>query len=166
MSMNRDKTLKTITPAIRNHFAKALDKRYVSDKVIRTLTLVNNGVDIAQAIFLATGNTNPSHDTICRIKRESEITLLTSDKLNLLATSTYEKAMLGIPVVHEYIAGQDEEGVDIKAINIMSPKFTHALNAADAVKARTEPIKAQALARESKTYIQVNLNDYNSKELA
>lgn len=162
--MDNNKGTLSISHADRQRFAQVLDKRYISDKVIRTLLLVNSGVDIKEAIFLATGNQSPSHDTVCRIKRESEITLLASSKLDQLATSTYESAMLGRPVVHKY-KGKDKDGEEIDKENVMLPQFHHALTAADAIKARTEPIKSQAIAGESKTYIQVNLNDYNAQDI-
>lgn len=160
--MSKETTSLVITQAHRDHFAKVLNKKFISDKVIRTLLLVNNGVDIAQAIFLSTGNTKPSADTVCRIKRESEITLSVSKSLDLLATSTWEKAMTGQAIVSEYVEGQDAQGVDIVKKHVMLPKFQHALSAADSVKARTEPIKSNEPQGDTFNFVQINASEFRS----
>ncbi|MCK5019571.1 MAG: hypothetical protein KAS32_21110, partial [Candidatus Peribacteraceae bacterium] len=92
--------------------------------------------------------------------------LLASKSMDKLATEVNRKAMLGEPIVAKYTEVDPETGDKIVKYNTMLPTFRDARASSQEVKARTEPIQAQAIARESKTYIQVNLNDYNNKELA
>ena len=127
----------TVTPEDRKRYAIALGKTNISDKVIRTIKLINEGLDVNEAILLGTGNHNPSHDTIARFKRESE-NCLSLAGLDEIAGNVYKKAMLGEPIVGKY---KDKDGNEKQ--NIMIPQFKHALTAAEGIKDRTEPVKQQ-----------------------